>query len=241
MSHAPVIAYETSGYCPICSSPATFTAVYDWFRDHLKCSGCGSVPRERALALVLSRSFPSWRQAQMHESSPGDRGISPKLGRECQGYLPTQFFPGEVLGSIVNGVRNENLERQTFPDHTFTLVITLDVMEHVGEPDKVMREVARTLVSGGSYVFTVPTYKGKVESERRARYLSDGTAEYFAEPEFHGNPVSDQGALVTFHYGYDLPELIHQWSGLDVEVVRFHDHRHGLIGDMTEVYICTKR
>lgn len=155
--------------------------------------------------------------------------------------MPTQWFPGEPLGSMVGHARNENLEQQTFADNTFNLVVTLDVMEHVGEPDKVMREVARTLVTGGSYLFTVPTYKGKVESERRARYLEDGTPEHLAEPEYHGNPVSDQGALVTFHYGYDLPELIHRWSGLDVEVVRFHDHRHGLIGDMTEVYVCTKR
>jgi SAM-dependent methyltransferase len=162
------------------------------------------------------------------------------LSRECPGYLPTQFFPSERLGATVRGVRNEDLGRQTFADSIFELVITLDVMEHVNEPDRVMREVARTLVPGGSHVFTVPTYKGKVESERRARYLPDGIVEHLAEPEYHGNPVSDEGSLVTFHYGYDLPELIHQWSGLEVEVVRFHDHRHGLIGDMTEVYIATR-
>ena len=140
---------------------------------------------------------------------------------------------------MVRGVRNENLEQQTFADGIFDLVITLDVMEHVGEPDKVMREVARTLTPGGAYVFTAPTYSGRIESERRARYLPDGTVEHLAEPEYHGNPISDEGALVTFHYGYDLPELIHQWSGLNVEVVRFHDHHRGLVGTMTEVYTCT--
>lgn len=233
--------YEAEGYCPICGAPATFTSTCCWFRDHLKCSGCGSIPRERALALVLSRSFPRWRRARIHESSPADRGISPKLQRECGAYVPTHFFPDEEPGSVARGVRNENLERQTFEDNVFDLVITLDVMEHVGAPDQVMREVCRTLVPGGSYLFTVPTYEGKVESERRARYRADGSVEHLAEPEYHGNPISDDGTLVTFHYGYDLPALIHQWSGLDVEVVRFHDHRHGLIGAMTEVYTCTKR
>ena len=61
-----------------------------------------------------------------------------------------------------------------------------------------------------------------------------------AEPEYHGNPVSDAGSLVTFHYGYDFAELITAWSGLDVEIVRFHDHRHGVIGDFTEVYVATR-
>ena len=62
-----------------------------------------------------------------------------------------------------------------------------------------------------------------------------------AEPEYHGNPVSNAGSLVTFHYGYDFAELIAAWSGLDVEVVRFHDHRHGVIGEFTEVYLAVKR
>ena len=49
-----------------------------------------------------------------------------------------------------------------------------------------------------------------------------------------------QGALVTFHYGYDFAELISAWSGFDVEVTRFHDHRHGVIGDFTEVYLARR-
>jgi hypothetical protein len=34
--------------------------------------------------------------------------------------------------------------------------------------------------------------------------------------------------------------LISAWSGLDVEVTRFHDHRHGVIGEFTEVYLATR-
>ena len=160
-----------------------------------------------------------------------------KLARECQGYVASQFFPGEPLGATVRGFRNEDLEALSFPDAVFDLTVTLDVMEHVNQPDVVLREVARTLKPGGAYLFTVPTYKARVASERRAHYRPDGTVEHLAEPEYHGNPVSDAGSLVTFHYGYDFAELIHAWSGLDVEVARFHDHRHGVIGDFTEVYL----
>ena len=130
--------------------------------------------------------------------------------------------------------------RLSFPDAAFDLTITLDVMEHVNQPDAVLREVRRTLKPGGAYLFTVPTYKGRVASERRAHYRPDGGVDHMAEPEYHGNPVSDAGSLVTFHYGYDFAELITAWSGLDVEVVRFHDHRHGVIGEFTEVYVATQ-
>ncbi|RWC14095.1 MAG: class I SAM-dependent methyltransferase [Mesorhizobium sp.] len=233
--------YRRAGHCPVCEQDVEFRSPQAWYRDFLVCSGCGSIPRERALAYVLSNQFPDWRGLSIHESSPSDRGVSRKLKQECAAYVATQFFVEQPLGAMNNGFRNENLERQTFGDAQFDLVVTLDVMEHVNQPELVLKEVARTLKSGGAYIFTAPTYKDRVKSERRALYKPDGTIEHFApHPEYHGNPVSDAGSLVTFHYGYDLAELMHSWSGMDVEVRRFHDHNHGIIGDFTEVYVCRK-
>ncbi|QCP88303.1 class I SAM-dependent methyltransferase (plasmid) [Cereibacter sphaeroides] len=232
--------YAHQGFCNACGSPAEFRSQSSWFRDNLFCSVCGSIPRERALATVLERARPDWRDRRIHESSPADRGISARLARECRSYVASQFFPGEPLGATVRGFRNENLEAQTFEGGRFDLVVTLDVMEHVNEPEKVFREVFRTLVPGGAYLFSVPTYKERVTSERRARYRPDGGIDHLAEPEYHGNPVSDAGSLVTFHYGYDLPELIHAWAGFDVELFRFHHHHLGLIGEFTEIYLATR-
>jgi len=185
---------------------------------------------------VLEKEFPNWRNLKIHESSPAARGISLKLMKDCREYIASQFFSDQPLGSQIHGVRNENIENTTFDDDSFDLIITLDVMEHVNYPEKVFAEVKRTLKKNGAYLFTVPTYKHKVESERRALYTEAGV-EFYAEPEYHGNPISDKGSLVTFHYGYDLAELINKWSGLDVEVRRFHDHKHGIIGEFTEVYL----
>jgi SAM-dependent methyltransferase len=234
------MVYRRQGHCPICERTVEFIAEHEWYRDHLFCSRCGSIPRERALALTLSRRFPDWRSLAIHESSPGPRGVSPKLGRECAGYVATQFLPGKPLGRPVRGVRNENLEAQTFADSEFDLVITLDVMEHVNDPEQCLREIARTLKPGGAYLFTAPTYKDQVASERRALYQADRSVEHYFEPEYHGNPIDPRGSLVTFHYGYDFAELINRWSRLDVEVIRFHDHQHGIIGEFTEVYVASK-
>jgi SAM-dependent methyltransferase len=128
-----------------------------------------------------------------------------------------------------------------FADRTFDLVVTLDVMEHVFDPAAVFREVSRTLKPGGSYVFTAPTFKGLLQSERRAESNADGSVRHLTEPEYHDSPVGSGRSLVTYHYGYDLPELITQWCGMDVEVRRFHDHSQGIIGEFTEVYVCRNR
>jgi SAM-dependent methyltransferase len=232
--------YDRHGWCPICETPARFSSREAWFRDHLLCGTCGSIPRERALALLLKRRLPGWAGLRIHESSPAQRGISAQIRRRAAAYVPTPFFPHAPAGRIVNGFRNENLEAQTFADGSFDLVVSLDVLEHVNEPDRALREICRTLVPGGAHVFTVPTYKGRTTSERRARFLPDGRVEHLAEPEYHGNPVDESGSLVTFHYGYDLATLVTEWTGMHCEVTRFHDPGHGIIGEFTEVYWTTK-
>ncbi len=97
--------------CPICECEQNFSIWDAHYRDTFLCEGCQSysIPRERALALVLKRMYPNWRDLAIHESSPQDRGISAQLKRECSGYIATQFFPGHPLGQIVDGFRNENL------------------------------------------------------------------------------------------------------------------------------------
>lgn len=234
--------YEALGHCPICLGPTTFLSQGGYFRDNLICLNCGSIPRERALALILGEVRPNWRSLRIHESSPVDRGISAKMKAECPGYVETQLFPDQPLGTVVDGVRNENLERQTFEDEAFDICVSLDVLEHVNDPNTVLAETERTLVRGGICIFTTPTYKYNVSTERRSEYRDDGTIDFMGnEPEYHGNPVSDAGSLVTFHYGYDFPEWIGASCGFDTRVLRFHDQYHGILGDFTEVYICTKR
>jgi len=229
------------GFCPICMHATSFQSEGGWYRDLLKCSCCNSIPRERALALVLENLCPDWRSLSIHESSPTPRGISPKLKREGKKYIETQYYPDQPLGKIINGFRNENLEKLTFVDSAFDLFVCLDVLEHVNYPEYVFKELVRTIKPGGSILFTVPTYKALEKSIRRAKYMTDGKVDFLGfEPEYHGNPINNNGSLVTFHYGYDLPELIKLWSGLDTTVYRFHDKFHGIIGEFTEVYVCKK-
>jgi hypothetical protein len=69
----------------------------------------------------------------------------------------------------------------------------------------------------------------------------DGTVEHLVTPpEYHGNPADLGGSLLTFRYGYDLPDLIADWAPFDVEVRRFHDRSHGILGDFTEVIVCRR-
>ena len=113
-------------------------------------------------------------------------------------------------------------------------------MEHVFHPEIAYQEIYRTLRPGGYYIHTTPIYKGLLQTEQKAEVRQDGQVTYLSEPEYHGNPISGDGSLVTFHYGYDLADLIIKWTPFDVEIRRFADRTHGIIAEFTEVIVCVK-
>lgn len=234
------IVFSNKGYCPTCAQNVTFTASDHWFRDHYICSNCGSKPRERALIHALEMYFPDWKSKTLHESSPINRGASIRLARECARYIPSQLFPDMAPGSTKNGVRCENLEALTFPDESIDIHITQDVFEHVFDPANAFREIARTLRPGGAHVFTVPLVNKHNPSKRRARMNQDGQVVHLEPPMYHGNPVSQDGALVTIDWGYDICRHIHEACGLFTHVVRIDDLSRGIRAEYIEVVVTVK-
>lgn len=142
-------------------------------------------------------------------------------------------FP--VSSSAVHeGYHTEDLARQTFPDESFDLVITSDVLEHLPEARESMIEVARTLKTGGVHIFTVPWYKEK-GTLVRAKLVS-GEMVHLEEPDYHGNPVSADGSLVITEWGREFPSLLAGWVNLPVSVFHLKDRKKGLDGEFIEVF-----
>jgi SAM-dependent methyltransferase len=242
--------FRIEGFCPICATPAKFTAVREdplseewwpsWFRDFLICDGCGSVPRHRALFATVERYYPNWRQLDIHESSGGAYAASLKLRNEAASYLDTQYDPSIGFGNMhERGYRSEDLEAQTFADEQFDLVITQDVFEHLFDPAAAIREIARTLRPGGAYICTVPIVMGSAPSRRRAR-LVNGRIENLLEPQYHINPMSEQGSLVCVDWGYDIAAFLTQESGLVVTIVNIDDPSRGIRAAYNEVIVAQK-
>ncbi len=228
------------GFCPCCDSEVQFISYHPWLRDYFICSNCKSIPRERALMLVIEKYFPNWKSLRIHESSPGKRGTSLKLKNQCLGYLSSQYFPNKEPGEIINGSVNIDLEMQTFNDESFDLVVTQDVMEHIYNPSKAFSEIARTLKKGGAHIFTVPIVNKFKLSERWANKAEDGSPIFLKTAEFHGNPVDPKGSPVAMHWGYDIVDFIKKESGLDSTIEYLNDLRFGVRAEYIEVIISKK-
>ena len=231
---------ESNGICPLCEKSVTFISYSQWLRDNYRCTNCNSLPRERALYYVLNTYFPNWRNAVIHESSPGVQGASGKIAFECSHYLPTQYFPDKKSGSIVNAVRCENIEALTFANESIDIHITQDVVEHIFNPNKAFKEIARTLKPGGLHIFTVPLTNKINPTKQRAKLLKNKQV-FHIEPEFfHYNPMSNEPTLVTFDWGYDICNYIFKACGLFTQIIYIEDLSQGIKAEYNEVLLTIK-
>ncbi len=232
--------FEHPGHCPICETDVTFVAKYAWFRDHLLCPLCQSIPRERAVMYTIAQLFPHWRTLSIHESSPVGRGTSVKL-REAPGYLSSQYDPSLPFGETSpHGWISQDLEKQTFEDAAFDLVVTQDVFEHIFDIDAAAREIARTLRPGGAHIFTTPLVNKAKPTEPRALRQGDGSVRYLAPPEYHGNPMDPTGSLVTWYFGFDLAARILEAAGTSTIVFSLDRLDLGMRAEYLEVLASLK-
>lgn len=234
--------FRHAGFCPICEKASDFTAERAWFRDYLVCSGCNSIPRERALFKTLKDFYPNYRELSIHESSPGGRGASVKLLSDCPSYTSSHYFPTVEPGKIDPSThyRCEDLGNLTFSDESFDIFITQDVLEHLLEPDKAFQEIARVLKPGGAHIFTVPLINKTKRTERRASRGPDGDLIYHVPPEYHGNPIDSSGSLVTMHWGYDIASRIQEVAGTPTIIIMIDNIDLGIRAEYIDVLVTLK-
>lgn len=223
------------GYCVICQTETTFVEYGPWLRDNYRCIKCKTKPRQRVFLTVLNQQYPHWRNLTIHESSPHLDFIK----RQSTDYSASQYYPNLRPGEQVGEFTNEDLTRLTFPDETFDLLLTQDVFEHVLNPEPAFAEIARVLKPGGAHVFTMPWYPELEVTRIRAKEEA-GELIYLEEKVFHGNPVSDEGSLVTRDWGRDFADIIYKSSGLVTTIHLIRDRYLGIDGKFLEVFVSRK-
>jgi hypothetical protein len=68
----------------------------------------------------------------------------------------------------------------------------------------------------------------------------NGEIVHHLPPEYHGNPVSSEGSLVTMRWGYDITEHIARVSGLPTELVYLDAIELGIRAEYIEVMVTRK-
>lgn len=205
----------TTGFCPLCSGRRPFVRLR---KDEIavRCLGCGASPITLSMVEVI-RDLPLHR-LQVYELSA--RGpLFAYLNRSAARLITSEYLPGVTPGEIRDGVRHEDVQALSFPDHSFDLCTSTEVLEHVPDDARAMREIRRVLKPGGSFVFTVPLDLHTPTLER-ARLKPDGQIEHLHPPEHHIDPARGGTAILAFrNYGADILERLHD-AGFDRAEIR---------------------
>jgi hypothetical protein len=221
------------GTCSVCGSDEVFEPgeLLRTFKRAVAggypCPSCGGTLKYQGQADVLlhrytrdgSRSLaelvhePTFRGLDVWE--PGRRGPFREILDELPGYVRSMYSPGLEGGTVIDGVRHENLMALSFPSDSLDVVITTDVFEHVRHPYVGFAEIFRVLRRGGVHVFTVPgTYPLRSESVERVDVSGDDDV-FLLDPIYH-----DRTDLVYNEFGEDLIPRLDE-IGFRTELRRF--------------------
>ena len=211
-------ALDTHGLCCVCGNFASFVAdVSQWgsVRESMHCTSCRSSSRKRHVVKTLLDLYaPSVRclydakpvlSAFSIYSAVSNDHLHLSLGPENPNYVCSEYFPGIEEGTGKDGVVCQNLERLTFRDEQFDVVITEDVFEHIRKPEKAFSEIHRVLKPGGRHIFTMPLMFDR-KTLRRVNTDADED-EHIMPPDYHMDTLRNQ-ILVYTEFGYNLFEAL---------------------------------
>ncbi len=137
---------------------------------------------------------------------------------------------------------NQTLERLTFEDNSFDVLLTSDVMEHVRLPDRAHAEIARVVRPGGVYLFTVPHSRDLADNLTRVRVhdpSNPAADEHILPDEFHGSTGVDEGPVLSYRvFGLNIDRELEN-LGFDVDYTVEPSALHAVF--QTELFYCRRR
>lgn len=178
------------------------------WRETLVCEHCGMNNRQRLVAKLVQQAAMQSDHPKiylMEQVTPIYEWVKNLPGTEVHGseYLGYEHRGGDQ----VNGVRHEDVMNLSYPEASFDLIVSNDVLEHIPDPERAFAECLRVLKPGGSVVATFPFFPANDATVVRAK-LVGADIEHLLPAQYHGNPVSSDGSLVFQDFGWDLLHLM---------------------------------
>jgi hypothetical protein len=249
--YGQTIRYE--GYCAVCHAETVFSCGWDIYRtlpdgrrepawrERLVCDRCGLSSRLRAsfhLMEMLGEVDADSRVYLSEQTTP----FFDLLRRRCPGVVGSEFLrdgtaPGEANRS---GLRHEDVTALTFEDDVFDCVGSFEVLEHVPDYKAGLAEMCRVLAPGGSLIASFPFRSDLTETSVRARVGPSGQIEHLLEPEYHGDPLSRDGVLCFYHFGWDILDTMREVGFSQARCLYYWSWELGYLGGAMPVVHAVK-
>ena len=233
------------GYCLVCQQETNFEM--DWqgsdgkipnFRERMVCKSCKLNNRLRFMIyFVLHRTLKNnFSKIYTYEQITPFYDILKARGINIVG---SEFLNDDKTGLAIKGIRNENALSLSFENDSFDIVISNDVFEHVENIEKTLSEAYRILKSDGKLLFSIPfSYENKTITRAEKR---EGKIEHLLPEQRHGDPVSADGCLVFYDYGWDILDYCKKAGFKDAYMLAYYDVKYGHIGNgIQSIFVAEK-
>ncbi len=236
-----IAAQSRAGWCPVCGRRTVFVVVHpERIREDARCLWCRSLARNRYVALCAvecfaGRGIRSLKDfacvADLRVYNLAAQGCFVRVWGEAPNITCSEHLERGLSGEVCDRVLCQDVERLSFPDESFDLVLSEEVFEHVRDWRRGMREVLRVLRPGGHHVFSVPLHLNEPTRDRFAR--GDGDV-CLLPAEYHGDPIRGRSVVQT-SFGYDAGALVAE-LGFEVRlrIASYAEQvRYGVFGSYT--------
>jgi Methyltransferase domain len=229
-------AFAFDGFCALCGSDTVFnvTAAFspgnaNW-RESTFCRRCKINSRMRYSLHVLFREFTPKQSDSVYISEMFTRSYRWLKGR-LPNIIGSEYLSEEMApGSVVHGIRHENMENLSFENASLDYLLSFEVMEHLPNIDRATAEMARVVKQGGRVFFTAPFRLDADRTIVRASMDEEGYITHHLPPEMHGNPTDPAGGALCYrHFGWNYLKDMEDAGFRDAEVITFWSEQLGYL------------
>jgi ubiquinone/menaquinone biosynthesis C-methylase UbiE len=163
----------------------------------------------------------------------GEGDYDPLLASKCKHLTACDINERDVafassLNATISNIeyRVENALNLSFPDNSFDFLVSVEVIEHVGDPPQMIREIERVLKHGGYVFMTFPQIHFPITYDPvnylfGRKVIAQGIYafghDYLIDPDLFKKQVEDSNLEIVEEYGwggYLIGLLEMYWTGL---------------------------
>ena len=226
-----------SGFCLYCSANSRYKAMAELIKrilmirtkikdlDHKKLKFY--IEKLNLFQYSLKKILNFIKSSNLKIYEPSSIGAISNVLKLYPYFIRSEYFPYPELkpGDSYKGIRFEDLQSLTFKDESFDIVLTLDVFEHIQDPDSAFEELYRVLKPKGMHVFTVP-FDNREKTIKRI----DKNNNVLIKPIiYHADSIRSKGPIVYIDWGYDIIDYTSKF-GFSSFIFSLKDPQSGIFG-----------
>ncbi|MBF0564175.1 MAG: class I SAM-dependent methyltransferase [Nitrospirae bacterium] len=242
-----------NGYCYVCGEVIDFLVDFNYsysiggvlipnWRERLVCPVCHLNNRMRATVHIFEQECqPNRCDSKIYiteQTTPLYNWFSKNYTHICGSeYLGDCITFGSYNGE---GIRNENITKLSFPDAEFDYILSFDVFEHIPDYKKALKQCFRCLKPNAVLLFSIPFAHMAQRNIIRSYVSENGEVKHILPPEYHGDPLSFDGCLCFYHFGWEILTELNTIGFKDAKALLYWSREYGYLGGEQIIFTASK-